>query len=97
MNPEEKHQAEPLPRQDMHIAEIRELARRFTPEELEGCIQQELADGENPCDQEGSIEETMNVLAKAEYVRHLVDQGTPLAAAIRELGRRIRAVQEGGA
>ncbi len=93
----EENSSDSLPRQDMHIAEIRELARRFSPAELETCIQQQLSGGSNPCEEEGSPEDTISVLAKAEYVRHLVENGMPLGAAIRELGRRIRALQQDGA
>lgn len=84
--------------QHMHIAEIRELARRYSPDELEECITRQLAEGSNPCDQgNGSTEEIINVLAKAEFVRARVNDGMSLGEAIRELGRRIRAVQDGGA
>jgi hypothetical protein len=83
-----------MPRQDMHIGEIRELAKRFTPQQLEDCIGRQLSEGSNPCDTEASVEETINVLAKAEYVKHLVEQGMSVNEAIRELGRRVRAAQQ---
>ena len=95
MNPNNDATGAPS-RQDMHIKEIRELAKRFSPEELERCMNQQLNEGCNSCDTEASAEETMNVLAKADYVRHLIDGGMSLGEAIRELGRRIRALRDGG-
>lgn len=87
----------PPSHQDMHIAEIRELARRYSPDELEDCINRQLAEGSNPCDENGgSTEEIINVLAKAEFVRARLNEGMHLGEAIRELGRRIRAAQQAG-
>ncbi len=80
-----------------HIPEVRELAKRFSAEEIEGCIHHQLDEGDNPCAPDESAEEAMSVLAKAEYARSLVEeQGMSLSEAIRELGRRIRAVQQRG-
>ena len=40
----------------------------------------------------------MDALAKADFVRQLMEeQGMSLSDALRDLGRRIRSVQEGGA
>jgi len=86
----------PPSHQDMHIGEIRELARRYSPDELEDCINRQLAEGSNPCDENGSTEEIINVLAKAEFVRTRTNDGMSLGEAIRELGRRIRAAQQSG-
>ena len=80
----------------LSIKEVRELAARLSAEEIESCIHHQLDEGHNPCAPDEQAEEAMNVLAKAEYVRHLMDRGQTLSEAIRELGRRIRAVQQGG-
>jgi uncharacterized protein YoaH (UPF0181 family) len=83
-------------RQAIHVKEIRELARRYTAEEIEACIAQQLGAGTNPCEAGESTTEIVNVLAKAEYVQHLMqEKGMTIGEAIRELGRRIRAVQQG--
>jgi hypothetical protein len=82
-------------RQNLHLKEIRELAQRFTPQELEKCIAQQLEQGSNPCEPDGSTQEVINVLAKAEFVKDLINSGMSLPEAIRELGRRIRLVQDG--
>ncbi len=81
--------------QDIHIREIRELAKRFTPEEMETCIAHQLEKGENVCEVPGPTEHVINELAKAGFVRGLTDKGTPLMDAVRELARRIRLVQKG--
>ena len=77
------------------IKEIRELAQRFTPDEIEGCIAQQLQEGKNVCEVAGPADQVIDELAKAEFVRNLVERGTPLLDAIRELARRIRQVQKG--
>lgn len=79
----------------MHLKEIRELAQRFSGEEIEGCIHHQLDAGNNPCAPSESAEEAMNMLAKADYVRDLMDDhGYSLSEAVRELGRRIRRAQQ---
>jgi hypothetical protein len=79
---------------DMAIATVRELARRFSAEELDRCLNAEISTGANVCvDEEGGTGEVVNTLAEAEFVRELVEQGVPLTDAIRELARRIRAFQ----
>ncbi|MEF8793698.1 hypothetical protein [Thiohalorhabdus sp.] len=79
------------------VREIRELARRFSEAEIENCIHHQLDAGNNPCAPDESAKEAMAVLAKAEYVRQLMEEpGYSLSQAIRELGRRIRQVQQYG-
>jgi hypothetical protein len=77
------------------IETIRELARRFTADQLEQCLNEEIAVGENACDQEGPADEVVGTLAEAEFVRQQVEDGVPVKDAVRELARRIRAVQHG--
>lgn len=85
-------------RRGIHLAEIRDLAQRFSADQIEGCIQHQLDAGNSPCGPSQSVEEALGVLAKAEYVRHLMEEeGYSLSAAIRELGRRIRRTQQYGA
>ena len=80
---------------DIHLMEIRELAKMFTPEEMETCIAHQLKKGENVCNVQGPTEHVINELAKAGFVRSLTDEGVPLMDAVRELARRIRLVQKG--
>jgi hypothetical protein len=82
-------------KQGLDISEIRDLARKFTPEEIETCISQELEEGKNLCTEPGPADRVVDALAKAEWVRRLVDRGVPLAEAVRELAKRIRLIQKG--
>lgn len=80
---------------DIGVKEIRELAKKFTPEEIEDCIKQHLEVGTNICEVRGEIEKVIGELAKAQFVKELMGKGMPLADAVRELARRIRLVQKG--
>lgn len=75
------------------LQEIKELSKRFTPEQIEGCITQQLETGENVCLRDESSEKIINELAKARFVRSLMDEGLSLADALRELARRMRQAQ----
>lgn len=77
------------------ISGIKELAKRFSPEEIEGCITQQIETGENVCLKDESSEKVINELSKAEFVRDLMEKGMNLADALRELARRMRQVQKG--
>jgi uncharacterized protein YoaH (UPF0181 family) len=79
----------------MEIVEIRELARRFTPEQINNCITQQIETGENICLRDESTEKVVNELSKAQFIRELMSQGVSMPDAIRELARRIRRVQKG--
>jgi len=86
-----------MEKKPLDIAEIRELARKFPPEEIDACITRELEQGENPCTPPGPVDRDLDALAKAEWVRSRVDEGVPLGDAVRELAKRIRGVQKGSA
>jgi hypothetical protein len=77
------------------MRQVRELASRFTADELERCLDAEITSGDNLCAHDGSLEEIVSTLAEAEFVRDEVEHGVPLQDAIRALARRIRAVQQG--
>lgn len=85
-----------MQRQKIDISEIRELAQRFSVQDLEWCMTQQIQVGENTCKPTGNHMEIINELAKANFVRELVEKGTPLNEAIRELARRIRAFKDTG-
>lgn len=84
-----------MEKQDIGIKEIRELAKKFTPEEIESCINQQLQEGTNICEVTGPTEYVIGELAKAEFVKELIEKGMSLTEAVRELARRIRLVQKG--
>ena len=80
----------------MNLKEIKEIAKKFTPEEIEICINETLKNGEpspQECKVSGDIVEKLNTLAKAQFVRELVEKGYSEIDAIRELARKIREVQ----
>ena len=79
--------------QTINISEIRDLADRFDADSIEACIQLAMENKENPCYANDELEEIMNVLTKANFVRSQMEQGMNLADAIRELGKRIRSLQ----
>ncbi len=77
----------------MNTREIKQLAEKFTKEQLENCIIQTIENGKNECEIDGEVLEVVNTLAKAQTVRELMDRGMSQIEAIRELARRIRQVQ----
>ena len=77
------------------IKELKKLAKKFTPEQIEGCITQQIDTGENICLKDQSAEKIINELSGAEYIKRLVDKGMSLADALRELARRMRQAQGG--
>ncbi|MEW6585222.1 MAG: hypothetical protein AB1442_06375 [Nitrospirota bacterium] len=79
----------------MDVKQIREIAKKYTPEQIEGCITQQIETGGNVCLKIDGNEEIINDLSKAEVIRELMDQGFSLADALRELARRMRLAQEG--
>jgi hypothetical protein len=84
-----------MERLDIDVKEIRELAKKFSPEEIETCIKQQLEEGTNVCEITGPTEYVIGELAKAEFVKALMGKGMSLTDAVRELARRIRLVQKG--
>jgi len=79
----------------IHIKEIKELAKRFAPEQIEGCITEELETGKNICLSGSSADEIINELSKAEFIRGMIDGGMSLPDALRELARRMRRLRAG--
>lgn len=76
----------------MDTRELKQLTEKYGLDQLESCIQQQLARGENACGVVDEANEVITVLSKAEVVRELMDQGMAFSDALRELGKRIRAV-----
>lgn len=77
----------------MDIKHIRQVAQKYTPEQIEGCISQQMETGGNVCLTDETSEKIINDLSKAAVVREFVDQGMDIADALRELARRMRFVQ----
>ena len=74
---------------------IKDIAKKYTPEQIEGCITRQIETGKNICLTDTTSEKIINELAKAEVIRELTDEGMRLADALRELARRMRLVQSG--
>ncbi len=76
----------------METKELKKLIEKFSAEQLETCIQQQVEKGENACNIIDETNEVIATLSKAEVIRELMDEGRTFAEALREVGRRIRAV-----
>ena len=76
----------------MKTPEIKKLVEKYSPEQLETCIAQQLEKGENACDIVDESDKVIAELSKAGVVRELMDKGMRFSDALRELARRIRAV-----
>jgi hypothetical protein len=76
----------------MDTKDLKKLIDKFSAEQLESCIRQQVDKGENACDIVDGTDEVIAALSKAEVVREMMDKGMTFSGALRELGRRIRAV-----
>lgn len=81
----------------MDVKEVRELAKKYTPEQIEGCITQQIETGNNTCVKNPSAEQTKIIddLSKAGFVKELMNGGMGLADALRELARHMRSILKG--
>ena len=76
----------------MDTKDLKKLTEKYSIDRLEICIRQQLEKGENECEIVDETDEVITTLSKAEVMRELIDQGMSFSEALRELGRRIRAV-----
>ena len=76
----------------MKTSEIKDLVEKYSPEQLETCIKQQLDKGENSCNIVDQTDKVIAELSKATVVQELMGQGMSFSEALRELGRKIRAV-----
>ncbi len=76
----------------METKELKKLTEQYGLDQLEACIQEQLARGENACGVVAEQNAVIEALSKAEVVREIMDQGMSFPDALRELGKRIRAV-----
>jgi cell fate (sporulation/competence/biofilm development) regulator YmcA (YheA/YmcA/DUF963 family) len=77
----------------MDTRQLKKLTERFSADQIQACIRQQLDKGENSCDVVDEADEVIAALSKAEVVRELMEKrGLRFSEALRELGRRIRAV-----
>jgi len=76
----------------MDTKDLKKLTEKYSMERLQSCIRQQLDKGENECEIVDGTDEVITALSKAEVMRELMDKGMSFSEALRELGRRIRAV-----
>lgn len=76
----------------MESRELKRLVEKFSIERLDSCIREQLEKGENTCEIRDSTDEVIAELSKATVVRDLMDKGMNFPEALRELGKRIRAI-----
>lgn len=76
----------------MKTIELKTLVEKYSMQQLESCIQQQISKGSNTCDVVDSADTVIAELSKAEVVRELMNEGRSFSEALRELGKRIRAV-----
>ncbi len=76
----------------MEAKELKKLVDKYSVEQLENCIRQQVSKGKNECDVVDGSDEVISELSEAEVIREMMDEGRTFSEALRELGRRIRAV-----
>ncbi len=76
----------------MANSELKRLVATYSADQIETCIQQQLEKGANACELVDETDEVIAALSKAGVVKELMDQGMKFSEALRELGKRIRAV-----
>jgi cell fate (sporulation/competence/biofilm development) regulator YmcA (YheA/YmcA/DUF963 family) len=76
----------------MKNVDLKKIVEKYSSEQLESCIRQQLEKGENACEVIDEADEIIADLSKAEVMREMMDHGIKFSDALRELGRRIRAV-----
>jgi hypothetical protein len=79
----------------MDVKQIKEIALKYTAEQIEGCITRQIDTGQNVCLTDLQSEAIINDLSKADLIRELLDKGMSLADSLRELARRMRLIQQG--
>jgi hypothetical protein len=76
----------------MKTQDLKKLVEQFNAGQLDACIQEQLSKGANACNVVDESDEVITQLSKAEVIRELMDEGRTFSEALRELGKKIRAV-----
>ena len=81
----------------MNVIAVKELALSYSAQQLEQCLSNEIAEGQNFCQLSSgttSHETAIDSLAKAQVVREYMEsEQVSVGDAIRELARRMRTMQ----
>lgn len=76
----------------MQTSDLKKIVEKYSAEQIEACIQQQLAKGVNACEIVDETDNVISELSKAEVVRKSMDQGMKFSNALRELSRKIRTI-----
>jgi hypothetical protein len=76
----------------MDSRELKRLTEKYSIDQLETCISQQLEKGENACELVDEEDKMIAELSEATVVRELMNSGMKFSEALRELGRRIRTI-----
>lgn len=78
-----------------YIKDVRSLARSFSAAELNRCLAAQIDRQMNGCAVCAVSSHSVDLLARAVYVKTMVEEkGVTVKAAMRELGRKMRSVQQ---
>ncbi|MGD8570630.1 MAG: hypothetical protein PVJ39_21270 [Gammaproteobacteria bacterium] len=75
------------------ITVVRELATNYDAGTLTRCMEHALNKRSNPCYAALDSNQVVNVLAKANFVKQMEAEGLSVPEAMRELGKRMRALE----
>ena len=76
----------------MDAKKLKQLTDRYSLDQISACIHEQLEKGSNNCEVVENTNEVISFLSKAEVVREFMDHGMTFSEALRELGKKIRAV-----
>jgi hypothetical protein len=74
----------------MNLPEIRQLAQTFSVAELDAMARHMLEEHPEEIVEDPRLSSRFNSIVKAKTVRGLMDKGSDIQAAVRELGRTMR-------
>lgn len=76
----------------MDSKQLKKIAEQYSLEQIEACVKRHAEQGRNECGIIDDTDKALTALSEAEVVRELMDKGMTFPEALRELGKRIRAV-----
>jgi len=76
----------------MDPKELKKITEKYSIDQIDNCLRDQLAKGENKCDLVDETDTVIAELSKATVIKELMNTGLSFSEALRELGRRIRAI-----
>lgn len=81
----------------MNVPVVRKLALEVSRAEIDGAVEAFEKDRSNLLEVEGANDgEIMSNLLAAQFIRHRLDNGVDINAALREYGQRVKGILGGG-